>query len=177
MYTFAEGQSVQKMIKKLADIMTIIQVSPVSIVYPILSWTFINLCRQHYRARCRFEIFYDVDVESNHWYQWFLVWQTIGSDGFPMVFLLETMFFQWFWSGQPLVPMGFSMVFPLETMVFQWFWVWQTIGTNGFSMVFPLETMVFQWFPMVANHWSNDGMVTIHRYNISASINAKNKKK
>ena len=58
---------------------------------------------------------------------------------------------------------GFSMVFPLETMVFQWFWVWQTIGTNGFSMVFPLETMVFQWFPMVANHWSNDGMVTIHR--------------
>ena len=55
------------------------------------------------------------------------------------------------------------MVFPLETMVFQWFWVWQTIGTNGFSMVFSLETMVFQWFPMVANHWSNDGMVTIHR--------------
>ena len=102
-------------------------------------------------------------LESNHRYQWFLVWQTIGSDGFPMVFLLETMFFQWFWSGQPLVPMGFSMVFPLETMVFQWFWVWQTIGTNGFSMVFPLETMVFQWFPMVANHWSNDGMVTIHR--------------
>ena len=58
---------------------------------------------------------------------------------------------------------GFSMVFPLETMVFQWFWVWQTIGTDGFSMVFSLETMVFQWFPMVANHWSNDGMVTIHR--------------
>ena len=23
--------------------------------------------------------------------------------------------------------------------------------------------MVFQWFPMVANHWSEDGMVTIHR--------------
>ena len=23
--------------------------------------------------------------------------------------------------------------------------------------------MVFQWFPIVANHWSNDGMVTIHR--------------
>ena len=23
--------------------------------------------------------------------------------------------------------------------------------------------MVFQWFPMVANHWSYDGMVTIHR--------------
>ena len=66
-------------------------------------------------------------LESNHRYQWFLVWQTIGSDGFSMVL------------------------------------VWPTIGTNGFSMVFPLETMVFQWFPMVANHWSNDGMVTIHR--------------
>ena len=26
--------------------------------------------------------------------------------------------------------------------------------------------MVFQWFPMVANHWSNDGMVTIHRYGL-----------
>ena len=59
---------------------------------------------------------------------------------------------------------GFSMVFPLETMVFQWFWVWQTIVTNGFSMVFLKETLVFQWFPMVANHWPNDGMVTIHRY-------------
>ena len=23
--------------------------------------------------------------------------------------------------------------------------------------------MFFQWFPMVANHWSDDGMVTIHR--------------
>ena len=23
--------------------------------------------------------------------------------------------------------------------------------------------MVFQWFPMVANHWSDDGMVVIHR--------------
>merc|ERR1712083_1019614 len=62
---------------------------------------------------------------------------------------------------------GFSMVFPLETMDFQWFWGWQTIGTDGFSMVFSLETMVFQWFPMVANHWSNDGMVTIHRRGLS----------
>ena len=91
-------------------------------------------------------------LESNHWYQWFLVWQTIGSDGFSMVLVWPT-----------IGTNGFSMVFPLETMVFQWFWVWQTIGTDGFSMVFSLETMVFQWFPMVANHWSNDGMVTIHR--------------
>jgi len=74
-------------------------------------------------------------LESNHRYQWFLVWQTIGSDGFSMVL------------------------------------VWPTIGTNGFSMVFPLETMVFQWFPMVANHWSNDGMVTIHRYGLQYMLN------
>ena len=47
---------------------------------------------------------------------------------------------------------GFTMVFGLKT-----------IGTNDFSMVFPLERMVFQWFPMVANHWSDNGMVTIHR--------------
>ena len=26
-----------------------------------------------------------------------------------------------------------------------------------------MVAMVFQWFPMVANHWSDDGMVTIHR--------------
>ena len=44
--------------------------------------------------------------------------------------------------------------------------LWPTIGTNGFSMVFPLETMFFQWFPMVGNHWSNDGMVMIHRYGL-----------
>jgi len=98
-------------------------------------------------------------LESNHRYQWFLVWQTIGSDGFSMVLVWPT-----------IGTNGFSMVFPLETMVFQWFWVWQTIGTDGFSMVFSLETMVFQWFPMVANHWSNDGMVTIHRRGLCGSV-------
>ena len=30
--------------------------------------------------------------------------------------------------------------------------------------------MVFQWFPMVANHWSNDGMVTIHRSGLFLSV-------
>ena len=34
---------------------------------------------------------------------------------------------------------------------------------DGFWSPKPLVAMVFQWFPMVANHWSNDGMVTIHR--------------
>ena len=37
-------------------------------------------------------------------------------------------------------------------MVLQLFLVWK-----------PLVPMVFQWFSMVANHWSDDGMVTIHR--------------
>ena len=37
-------------------------------------------------------------------------------------------------------------------MVFQWFGSLATIGHDGFSMV-----------SMVANHWSDDGMVTIHR--------------
>ena len=62
-------------------------------------------------------------------------------------------------------------------MVLRWFLVSNTIGSNGFPMDFgpktitsngfwspkPLVAMVFQWFPMVANHWSDDGMVTIHR--------------
>ena len=53
---------------------------------------------------------------------------------------------------------GFTMFFvwkPLVPMVLQWFLVQQ-----------PLDTMVFQWFPMVAKHWSNDGVVTIHHYGL-----------
>ena len=38
-----------------------------------------------------------------------------------------------------------------------------TIGADGFEVRQPLDTMVFQWFPMEGNHWSNDGIVTIHR--------------
>ena len=70
---------------------------------------------------------------------------------------------------------------PLISIVLRWFLVSKTIGSNGFQMVFglktigtngffngfvvwqPLDAMVFQWFSMVANHWSDDGMVTIHR--------------
>ena len=44
-------------------------------------------------------------------------------------------------------------------MVFQWILVQK-----------PLLAMVFQWFPMVVNHWSDDGMVTIHRSGLSQSI-------
>ena len=60
------------------------------------------------------------------------------------------MVFQWFWSPKPLV-----------AMVFQWFWVQK-----------PLVAMVFQWFPMVANHWSDDGMVTIHRSGLAQVVPA-----
>ena len=45
-------------------------------------------------------------------------------------------------------------------MVSQWFF---TVG--------PLVSMVFQWFLMVANHWSNDGMVTIYRYGLQYMLN------
>merc|ERR1719341_2676171 len=37
-------------------------------------------------------------------------------------------------------------------------------------MVFPLATMVFQWFSMVANHWSNNGMVTVHCYGLVSPL-------
>ena len=41
-----------------------------------------------------------------------------------------------------------------------------TIDADGFEIQESLDSMVFQWFPMVANHWSNNGMVTIHRYGL-----------
>ena len=76
---------------------------------------------------------------------------------------------------------------PLQAMVFQWFLVTKTIGSNSFPMVLglktigtngfcngfvvwqPLDTMFFKWFSMVAIHWSDDGMVTIHRSGLSSS--------
>ena len=42
-----------------------------------------------------------------------------------------------------------------------------TIGLDGFAMVFGLATIGLDGFSMVANHWSNDGMVTIHRSGLS----------
>ena len=77
--------------------------------------------------------------------RWSLVSKTIGTNGFLMVFGPKTIgtngFFNGFWS---------------KNHWYQWFF-------NGFVVRQPLDTMVFQWFPMVANHWSDDGMVTIHR--------------
>ena len=64
---------------------------------------------------------------------------------------LVSMVFQWFLVYQPLVPMVFSLT---------------TIGLDGFAMGFGQATIGLNGFSMVANHWSNDGMVTIHRYGL-----------
>ena len=37
-------------------------------------------------------------------------------------------------------------------------------------MVFGLATIGLDGFSMVANHWSNDGMVTIRRYGLDATL-------
>ena len=34
--------------------------------------------------------------------------------------------------------------------------------------------MVFQWYYNVANHWSNDGMVTIHHYGLMGGLGKSN---
>ena len=47
-----------------------------------------------------------------------------------------------------------------------WFFSLATIGLDGFAMVFGLATIGLNGFSMVANHWSNNGMVTIHRYGL-----------
>ena len=48
-----------------------------------------------------------------------------------------------------------------------------TIGPNGFTVVFGPPTIApngFQLFSMVANLWSNNGMVTIHRHGPDLAI-------
>ena len=40
----------------------------------------------------------------------------------------------------------------IEQVILVWFLVWQTIGSDGFQWLFN------------GKHWSNDGMVMIHRY-------------
>ena len=73
--------------------------------------------------------------------------------------------------------MVFSMVFGPKTIgtngFFNGFWSknhWYQWFFNGFVVRQPLDTMVFQWFPMVANHWSDDGMVTIHRSGLVGTL-------
>ena len=80
---------------------------------------------------------------------------TICINDFSMVFGLKTIDINGFWSGKPLVP----MVFQCFLVQCQWFF-------NGFV----IRNDGFQWFPMVANHWSNDGMVTIHRRGLSPTL-------
>ena len=74
-----------------------------------------------------------------------------------MVFYRWTIGINGFWSDKPLVPMVFGPA---------------NIDADGFEVRQPLDTMVYQWFPMVANHWSNDGMVTIHRYGLFVCISS-----
>ena len=95
-------------------------------------------------------------MENHHWYQWFY-------DGFWCLKPLVAMVFQWFLVRKLLVAMAFPMVFWSKNHCNQWFF-------NGFVVRQPLDTMVFQWFPMVANHWSDDGMVKIHRSGLACII-------
>ena len=72
----------------------------------------------------------------------------------------------------------FGLLRPQFTTIakFQWFskapsplnvWFGATIGFNGFSMVLGSRNHWFRWFTMVVHHWSNDGMVTYHRWSLS----------
>ena len=40
---------------------------------------------------------------------------------------------------------------------------WNQWNGNGFLAWQPMVPMEWRWFSMVCNHWSNNGMVTIHR--------------
>ena len=73
------------------------------------------------------------------------------------------MFFPMVFGPKTIGTNGFSMVLKFGNHWTQWFF-------NGFEVRQPLDTMVFQWFSMVANHWSNDGMVTIHRSGLNPSM-------
>ena len=61
---------------------------------------------------------------------------------------------------------GFSNGFWSINHWSRWFFRLATIGLDGFAMVFGLVTIGLDGFSMAANHWSNDGMVTIHRYGL-----------
>ena len=61
---------------------------------------------------------------------------------------------------------GFSNGFWSINHWSRWYFRLATIGLDGFAMVFGVATIGLDGFSMVANHWSNDGMVTIHRYGL-----------
>ena len=69
-------------------------------------------------------------------------------------------------------PLG-SMVSPMVLVInhwSRWFFILVTIGLDGFAMDFGLASIGLNGFSMVADHWSNDGMVTIHRYGLNCRI-------
>ena len=68
---------------------------------------------------------------------------------------------------------GFSNGFWSINHWSRWFFRLATIGLDGFAMVFGLVTIGLDGFSMVANHWSNDGMVTIHRYGLVSKVKQK----
>ena len=74
---------------------------------------------------------------------------------------------------KPLVPIFFNGFWSINHWP-RWFFSLATIGLDGFAMVFGLATIGLDGFPMVANHWSNDGMVTIHRYGLDRAIKTVN---
>ena len=87
--------------------------------------------------------------------RWYIFW----NDGMSMVFHMSTIgingFSNGFWSINHWSRWSFSLA---------------TIGLDGFAMVFGLATIGLNGFSMVANHWSNDGMVTIHCYGLDNKL-------
>ena len=66
-----------------------------------------------------------------------------------------------------------QILLPLQTVNdFLWHhhhwmeWFRPTIEINGFSMVLGSGNHWKRWFSMVFHHWSNDGMVTYHRWSL-----------
>ena len=49
-------------------------------------------------------------------------------------------------------------------------WSGATIENDGFSMVLGQPTIGNDGFSMVGHHWSNDGMVTYHRWSLSGVL-------
>ena len=74
-----------------------------------------------------------------------------------------------------------QILLPLQTVNdFLWHhhhwmeWFRPTIEINGFSMVLGSGNHWKRWFSMVFHHWSNDGMVTYHRWSLPQSESASN---
>ena len=122
-------------------------------IYPILSWNFIDHGRQIHRTRIQFQTFYNVDGK--------IVLQT--QELFAL-WLLPLQHLKGFHTHHCHWMNGWKATIDINGFLSGNHWY--QCFFNGFVVRQPLDPMVFQWFPMVANHWSNDGMVTIHRYGL-----------